>query len=76
MITIAHLEPMAQVNEQDYQYHKLDNLSIFLSLRMHSEFIVCNNVGLKTFGISEPVFYDGLVFNSKELLESLLFLNN
>ena len=68
----------AKLIKQGYRYHKIRKaLSKFY--HRHSELIVKYNIGLKTLlqqGISEPIFYGDLVYNSNELLENLNLVIN
>ena len=54
---------------QGYRYHKLRK-SFSKFYRRHSELILKFNVGLKSLlhqGLSEPEFYDDLVYNFKKI---------
>ena len=66
----------AKLLKQGYRYHKIRKAFSKFYYR-HSELIVKYNTGLKTLlqqGISEPIFYGDLVYNSNELLENLILV--
>ena len=63
--------------KQGYRYHKIRK-AFSKFYHRHSELIVKYNIGLKTLlqqGISEPIFYDDLVYTN-ELLENLILVIN
>ena len=68
----------AKLFTQGYQYYKLQKYFILISILSHSELTRKYNVGLKTLmlqGILEPLFYGGLVFESKSLFFDQLKIN-
>ena len=68
----------AKLLKQGYRYHKIRKVFSKFYHRL-SELIVKYNIGLKTLlqqGISEPIFYGDLVYNSNELLENLILVIN
>ena len=68
----------AKLLKQGYRYHKIRKAFSKFYYR-HSELFVKYNIGLKFFcnrGISEPIFYGDLVYNSNELLENLILVIN
>ena len=68
----------AKLFKQGYRYHKIRK-AFSKFYHRHSELIVKYNIGLKTLlqqGISEPIFYGDLVYNSNELLENLILVIN
>ena len=62
----------AKLLQQGYRYHKLRKKKTFSKFyRRHNELIYNSNVGLKTLlheGLSEPEFYDDLVYTFKKLI--------
>ena len=68
----------AKLIKQGYRYHKIRK-AFSKFYHRHSELIVKYNIWLKTLlqqGISEPIFYGDLVYNSNELLENLILVIN
>ena len=68
----------AKLLKQGYRYHKIRKAFSKFYYR-HSELFVKYNIGLKILlqqGISEPIFYGDLVYNSNELLENLILVIN
>ena len=68
----------AKLLKQGYRYYKIRK-AFSKFYHRHSELIVKYNIGLKTLlqqGISEPIFYGDLVYNSNELLENLILVIN
>ena len=60
----------AKLLKQGYRYHKIRK-AFSNSYHRHSELIVKYNIGLKTLlqqGISEPIFYDDLVYKFKRIV--------
>ena len=60
----------AKLLKQCYRYHKIRKAFCKFYHR-HSELIVKYNIGLKTLlqqGISEPIFYDDLVYKFKRIV--------
>ena len=65
----------AKLLKQGYRYHKIRKAFSKFYYR-HSELIVKYNIGLKTLlqqGISEPIFYDGLVYKFKRIVRKSNF---
>ena len=68
----------AKLLKQCYRYNKIRK-AFSKFYHRHSELIVKYNMGLKALlqqGISEPIFYGDLVYNSNELLENLILVIN
>ena len=60
----------AKLLKQGYRYHKIRK-AFSKFYHRHSESIVKYNIGLKTLlqqGISEPIFYDDLVYKLKRIV--------
>ena len=60
----------AKLLKQGYRYHKIRK-AFSKFYHRHSELIVKYNIGLKTLpqqGISEPIFYDDLVYDFKRIV--------
>ena len=60
----------AKLLKQGYRYHKIRK-AFSKFYHSHSELIVKYNIGLKTLlqqGISEPIFYDDLVYKFKRIV--------
>ena len=60
----------AKLLKQGYRYYKIRK-SFSTLYHRHSELIVKYNIGLKTLlqqGISEPIFYGGLVYKFKRIV--------
>ena len=60
----------AKLLKQGYRYHEIRKAFSKFKYR-HSELIIKYNIGLKTLlqqGISEPIFYDDLVYKFKRIV--------
>ena len=69
---------IAKLLKHGYRFYKIRK-AFSKFYHRHSELIVKYNIGLKTLlqqGISEPIFYGDLVYNSNELLENLILVIN
>ena len=68
----------AELLQQGYRYHKIRKaFSTFY--RRHYELVFKFNVGLKTLlhqGLSQPEFYDDLVYKFKKIVVRLIFLTS
>ena len=65
-----NLSLSAKLLKQGYRYHKIRK-AFSKFYHRHSESIVKYNIGLKTLlqqGISEPIFYDDLVYKLKRIV--------